>query len=184
MNDNPSVPDASNEKITSKHSLTKIKKSFDPISDSNTAILILGSLPGDKSIKMGEYYGHPRNRFWKIISSITNNPLPISYSDKKQMLLNNRIGVWDVAHTAKRNGSLDTAIREEKPNDIEGFMMNHKHLKVIAFNGSKAEKLFNKYFRRKNGIKYVSLPSSSPANARIDFDSICGTQGDGSFVLN
>ena len=151
----------------------KSKKSFDPISDHRTSVLILGSLPGDKSIEKDEYYGHPRNRFWNIISTITNNPLPGSYSEKKRMLLNAGIGVWDVAQTAVREGSLDTAIKEEEPNDLEGFIMKHAQIKVIAFNGSKAEKLFHKYFERKNGIKYISLPSSSPANAGIDFDSIC-----------
>lgn len=149
------------------------KSSFAPVSDNHTAILILGSLPGDRSIELGEYYGHPRNRFWKIISSITNSPLPLSYSDKKQMLLDNRIGVWDVAHSAQRNGSLDTAIKEEVPNDVEGFIDKHEHLKIIAFNGAKSEKLYDKYFSRRSGIKYLSLPSSSPANARYDVESLC-----------
>ena len=151
----------------------KTKSSFNPISDKNTAILILGSLPGDRSIELREYYGHPRSRFWKIISSITNSPLPISYPDKKQMLLDHRIGVWDVAHSAQRSGSLDTAIKDEVPNDVEGFIEKHEHLKIIAFNGAKTEKLYDKYFRRISGIKYLSLPSSSPANAKYDVDSLC-----------
>lgn len=149
------------------------KSSFAPIACDETTILILGTMPGDESIRRGEYYGHPRNRFWKIISTITGSPLPISYVDKKELLLKNRIGVWDVAHTAIRKGSLDSAIKNEEPNDLNGLIANLKHLKVIGFNGAKSEQLFNKYFERKPDIAYIPLPSTSPANAGIDFESIC-----------
>lgn len=149
------------------------KSSFEPISNISTRILILGSLPGDKSLELGEYYGHSRNRFWKIISTITGNELTLSYSAKKALLLKSNIGVWDVAQQANRKGSLDSAIESEKPNDIEAFISAHKNLKVIGFNGKKAEVLFDKYFERKIEIKYISLPSTSPANAGIDFESIC-----------
>ncbi|XZF14437.1 DNA-deoxyinosine glycosylase [Chitinophagaceae bacterium MMS25-I14] len=152
---------------------TNIKTSFGPISDEHTEILILGTLPGDKSLELGEYYGHSRNRFWKIISAITNNGLPVTYTDKKALLLKLKIGIWDVAHKADRKGSLDTAIKNEEPNDLESFIKAHKNLKVVGFNGAKSAALFSKYFDRKDGIKYISLPSSSPANAGVDFDSIC-----------
>ncbi len=149
------------------------KTSFDSISNSETRILILGSLPGDKSIELSEYYGHSRNRFWKILSTITNNELPLTYPDKKAFLLKTQIGVWDVAHKANRKGSLDSAIENEEPNDLDSFIARHKNLKVVGFNGKKSEALFNKYFKRKIGIEYISLPSTSPANAGIDFDNIC-----------
>ena len=150
-----------------------VKTSFAPISNSETTILILGTLPSDKSLEKGEYYGHSRNRFWKIISIITNNNLPLAYPDKKTLLLNSKIGIWDVVHKASRKGSLDSAIKDEEPNDLDSFIAGHKNLKVIGFNGTKAEELFDKYFIRKSGIKYISLPSTSPANTRIDFDSMC-----------
>ena len=149
------------------------KSSFDPISDAASSILILGSLPGDKSIELGEYYGHPRNRFWIIIATITNNAIPLSYPDKTALLLKTKIGVWDVAHSANRVGSLDSAIKDVEPNDLDGFIASHKNLKVIGFNGTKSQALHDKYFERKTGIKYISLPSTSPANSRIGFDSIC-----------
>jgi len=152
---------------------TNTKISFDPISNSDTTILILGTLPGDKSLELGEYYGHSSNRFWKIISTITNNDLPLIYSDKKALLLKTKIGVWDVAHKANRKGSLDIAIEDEEPNDLDNFIARHKNLKVIGFNGTRSEALFDKYFDRKNDIRYISLPSTSPANARIDFANIC-----------
>ncbi len=149
------------------------KISFDPISNSDTTTLILGTMPGDKSLELGEYYGHARNRFWKIISTITNNDLPITYSDKKELLLKTKIGIWDVAHKAIRKGSLDSAIKDEEPNDLEKFIASHKNLKVIGFNGTKSESLFDKYFSRKKEIKYISLPSTSPANTGIDNANIC-----------
>jgi hypoxanthine-DNA glycosylase len=149
------------------------KTSFLPFSDSDTEILILGTMSGDKSLKLGEYYGHPRNRFWRIISTITNNTLPSSYPDKKSLLLKSKIGIWDVAHTADRKGSLDVAIKNEEPNDLSEFISRHKKLKVIAFNGTKSEKLYDKYFDRNKKVKYFSLPSSSPANTSIDMNNIC-----------
>lgn len=161
------------DKVVSKPISTNTKTSFDPISNADTTILILGTMPGDKSLELGEYYGHSRNRFWKIISTITNNELPLTYSDKKGLLLKSKIGIWDVAHKANRKGSLDSAIEDEEPNDLENFIAKHKNLKVIGFNGTKSETLFDKYFDRKSGLKYISLPSTSPANTGIDFDNIC-----------
>jgi hypoxanthine-DNA glycosylase len=149
------------------------KKSFDPISNSDTTILILGTMPGDKSLELQEYYGHSRNRFWKIISTITDNELPLTYADKKALLTKTKIGLWDVVHKANRNGSLDMAIKDEEPNDLDDFISRHPNLKVIGFNGAKSEALFDKYFDRKSGIQYISLPSTSPANTGIDFDTIC-----------
>jgi hypoxanthine-DNA glycosylase len=156
-----------------KTNSTHTKSSFDPVSDSNTTILILGTMPGDKSLELNEYYGHSRNRFWKIISTITNNDLPLTYSGKKSLLLKSKIGIWDVAHKANRKGSLDSAIEDEEPNDMDGFIARHKNLKIIGFNGTKSQALFDKYFDRKSGMKYISLPSTSPANTGIDFDNMC-----------
>lgn len=153
--------------------LIDTKSSFEPISGADTEILILGTMPGDKSLELGEYYGHSRNRFWKIISTITNSDLPLTYENKKELILLSKIGIWDVAHTVNRKGSLDSAIKNELPNDLDGFISKHKKLKVIGFNGTKSEALYDKYFERKSGIKYISLPSTSPANTGINFDGIC-----------
>ena len=149
------------------------KTSFAPISHPDIEILILGSIPGDKSLELEEYYGHTRNRFWKIVSTITGNELPLTYEAKKDLLFKTNIGVWDVAHKAIRKGSLDSAIVNEEPNDLERFIASHPHLKVIGFNGAKAQAIYEKYFEKKDGIKYVLLPSSSPANARINLEQIC-----------
>jgi hypoxanthine-DNA glycosylase len=166
------------EKSTTIKQIAKVnspysKISFDPISNADTTILILGTMPGDKSLELREYYGHSRNKFWKIITTITGDDLPLTYSDKKALLLKSKIGIWDVAHSVNRKGSLDSAIENEQPNDLGNFISRHKNLKVIGFNGTKSQALFDKYFDRKSEMKYISLPSTSPANTSIDFDSIC-----------
>lgn len=151
----------------------ELKTSFAPIADINIKILILGTLPGEKSLEMQLYYAHPRNRFWRVIAEITSSKLPNDYSEKLELLQQNKIGVWDVVQSAKRIGSLDTNILEEVPNDLDNFIENHPNLKVIAFNGSKSNKLFDKYFTRKPELKYLSLPSTSPANATFTFERLC-----------
>ncbi len=109
------------DKFEPKPISANTKTSFDPISNTETTILILGTMPGDKSLELDEYYGHSRNKFWKIISTITNNELPLSYADKKSLLFRTKIGIWDVAHKANRKGSLDIAIKDEEPNDLTNF---------------------------------------------------------------
>jgi len=151
----------------------EFKTSFTPIADTTVEILILGSMPSEKSLLEQEYYAHPQNRFWRILAALTNVPLPSRYSDKIQLLKDNNIAVWDVVHHAKRIGSLDSAIEQESPNDIESFLEHHRTIKTIGFNGKKSEALFDKYFNRKNHIRYISLPSTSPANAGIGFEALC-----------
>ena len=148
-------------------------KSFSPIIYSDTTILVLGSLPGKKSLELEQYYGHARNRIWKILSHLTAGDIPSSYQQKKELLCKNKIGLWDVAHSAHREGSLDSNIKDESPNDIERLLDNYSSIKVIGFNGKKSEKMFYKYFTEKPEIKYVPLPSTSPANMAISFEDIC-----------
>lgn len=157
---------------TKKENLT-LKSSFEPIIYPDTKFLILGSLPGDISILHGEYYAHPRNRFWKIMSAIAKVEIPDSYDEKKVLLKQLKVGLWDVAHSANRKGSLDSAIKDEQPNDFGSLFKKHKGIHLIAYNGQKAEKMFDKHLDRASGMDYITLPSSSPANASISFDQIC-----------
>ena len=149
------------------------KTSFPPISDANTEILILGSLPGDQSLKAREYFAHPRNRFWKIIAAITNEALPRTYPEKLELLHRNRIGLWNVLNKASRKGSLDSAISDGIPNDLPAFMAEHKKLKVVAFDGIKPETLYDRHFSRRSDLAYFRLPGCSPANARFDLKTLC-----------
>ena len=147
--------------------------SFEPLIFQNTEILILGSLPGRKSIELNQYYGHPRNRIWSILSHLKEKETPINYDDKKAFLNSFKIGLWDVAHSAIRKGSLDSNIKDEKPNNIYSLTKNNPSIKVIGFNGKKSEQMFYKFFKLNPALKYVSLPSSSPANMAINFENIC-----------
>lgn len=158
-------------------SYSNFKFSLDPIENSSIKILILGTMPGDNSLKLGEYYAHPGNRFWKIISTITNNELPLSYPTKKKLLLNNKIGLWDVLHKASRTGSLDSSIKFGLPNNLMVFIKKHRNLKIIGFNGKESERLYDKYFKRHKRIKYILLPSTSPANTSIRWELIVQAWG-------
>ena len=110
----------------------------------NPKILILGSLPSDQSIARQEYYGNPRNLFWKVMAGVFGNPVPESYSQKKEYLFRNCVALWDVFASAEREGSLDANIREMAYNDVTGFLKEHPSIKVIALNGGKASKAFKK----------------------------------------
>lgn len=160
------------KKIFNDPSSSDIKTSLSPIENSSIQILILGTLPGEISLKLQEYYAHPRNRFWKIISVVTNQHLPSLYSERKTFLIKNRIGLWDVLHSASRMGSLDSRIRNGIPNDLEIFIKQHKNLKVIGFNGKESEKQYDRFFLRNKKIRYISLPSTSPANSNLHMEEI------------
>ncbi|MDR6736040.1 hypoxanthine-DNA glycosylase [Sphingobacterium sp. 2149] len=152
--------------------LVMLKRSFQPIVSSTTQILILGSLPGDKSLVENEYYAHPQNRFWKVIKYLFNAPEPISYTERIGILLRNNIGFWDVCAEASRPGSMDLAIQNERPNAIAELLETHTSIKHIIFNGQKAYSLYLKHFEKKAGIIYSCLPSTSPANAKSNLEDL------------
>lgn len=150
------------------------KNSFPPISHEGIKVLILGTLPGDRSLGTGEYFAHPGNRFWKILSNITGSPFPKSYPEKLDLLHRNSIGVWNVLRQAERKGSLDHAIRNETPNDLSSFFTAHKELEVVAFDGLKPAAFYDKYFERRKDLRYLTLPGCSAANARYNLEALCG----------
>ena len=147
--------------------------SFEPLIFQNTEILILGSLPGKKSIELNQYYGHSRNRIWSILSYLKEEETLTNYENKKVFLNSFKIGLWDVASSAIRKGSLDSNIKNERPNDIDLLTKTNPSIKVIGFNGKKSEQMFYKFFKLNPAIKYVPLPSSSPANMALNFENIC-----------
>lgn len=148
-----------------------LKKSFDPISYPEVEILILGSLPGDASLGISEYYGHPQNRFWKVLAAVykEDQNFLTDYAGKLSFLKNNKIAVWDVIREADRIGSLDSSIKNVKPNPIHEFIKSHKCLKKVIFNGKKAEILYDTFFKREPYLLYFSMPSTSPANRKFNF---------------
>ncbi|RYU90359.1 DNA-deoxyinosine glycosylase [Mucilaginibacter terrigena] len=149
------------------------KKSLEPLVDGSIEILILGSMPGEYSLSVGEYYAHSGNRFWKIIAQITNSKIPKSYDEKRGLLKEYKIGLWDVADSAMRIGSLDSNMTGEIPNDINEFLKNHSKIKVVGLNGGKAVNLFNKFFNKQPNVIYYNLSSTSGANTSITFEESC-----------
>ena len=145
-------------------------QSFPSLSNPNAKVLILGTMPGVKSQAMNQYYGHPQNYFWKLLAAVFEEPLPTDYHLKKEMLLRNNIAVWDVLQACERQGSLDSAIIKEVPNDFTSFLDEHPNIELIAFNGQKAAAFFKKYVHLNKGYNFVTLPSTSPANAGKSFE--------------
>lgn len=135
-----------------------------PLFDQGSRILILGSFPSVKSRETCFFYGHPQNRFWKVLASVYGQDVPNTIEEKKHFLLNNHIAVWDVIRSCDITGSSDTSIRNVTPNDI-GIILSRADIKEIYVNGKTAYKLYQKYQLPATGRCAVCLPSTSPANA-------------------
>jgi hypoxanthine-DNA glycosylase len=144
--------------------------SFLPISNSNATILILGTMPSEQSLARNQYYGNPRNAFWKIIFTVFNTPFSTDYELRKRLLLENQIALWDVLQACVREGSLDSAIEQEIPNNFNSFLKAHPNIKQIYFNGQKAATYFKKYIPKDTHYNLTTLPSTSPAHAGKSFE--------------
>ncbi|WP_081880969.1 DNA-deoxyinosine glycosylase [Methylotenera sp. L2L1] len=143
--------------------------SFPPITEKSAKILILGSMPGALSLNANQYYAHPRNAFWRIMGSLYGFDAESAYEYRVERLTESGVAVWDVLHTCVRAGSLDSAIesRSQIANDFQLFFKQHPNIKLVGFNGEKAEKSFNKLclpLLNISDINFVRLPSSSPAH--------------------
>ena len=145
--------------------------SFSPISTTDATIVILGTMPGTKSLEIQQYYGHPQNNFWRFMFEILKEEFSKDYETRKTLLIKNKIALWDVLQYCERIGSLDSAIKNEIANDFDFFLKQHPGIKTIFFNGQKAAALFKKYVPLQNkDYNLITLPSTSPANAGKSFD--------------
>lgn len=142
-----------------------------PVYDKNSRVLVLGSFPSVKSREYGFFYGHPQNRFWRVVAGVCNEKTPETIEEKKALLLKNKIAVWDVIHSCEITGSADSSIKNAVPNDIN-YIINESNITRIFTNGKKADELYRKYIESKTGIKAVCLPSTSPANAAWSLDGL------------
>ncbi len=143
--------------------------SFLPIIDKESKILILGSIPGVKSLEMQQYYAHPQNQFWRIIFHLFNENYTSDYVEKLQVLKRNKIALWDVIDTCERKGSLDSEIRNEETNDIRQLLKNYPNIKAIFCNGQKSFKNLQKILGKECAIPIFVLPSTSPLHT-ISFE--------------
>lgn len=135
-----------------------------PLYDGNSKILILGSFPSVKSREAMFFYGHPQNRFWKVVSAVFNEKTPLSIDEKRAFLLRNHIAVWDVIGSCEITGSSDSSIKNANSNDIS-VILDNAPIERIFTNGKKSDEMYRKYIEPKTGIKAYCLPSTSPANA-------------------
>lgn len=150
----------------------KVKHTFLPIYDKESEILILGSFPSVKSRENQFYYGHPQNRFWRVIATITNSNLPITIEEKKRLLKENHIAIWDVIQSCSIIGSSDGSIRDVVVNDFSEIL-KIANIKRIYANGGKAYELYQKYVFSQTEREIKKLPSTSPANAAYQIERLC-----------
>jgi double-stranded uracil-DNA glycosylase len=146
-----------------------VKRSFPPIVDANCRLLVLGTLPGEESLRRREYYAHPRNLFWPIVFGLFGLAPTPAYDDRVAFVLGRDIALWDVCAAAHRLASADTTIRGEEPNAIDALLDRYPAIRAIAFNGSTARRLYDRHFTRRPDRRYLALPSTSPAHARLGF---------------
>lgn len=147
-----------------------MKKAFEPISDFESKILILGTMPGERSLALQQYYGHPNNQFWKLIFTIFNRPFSKDYEERQALLFAKYIALWDVLSYCECEGSSDNNIKNEIPNDFDTFYKNHPHVSRVFFASKQAEKYYDKYVGKKESLIYYTLPSPSPANTWKSFE--------------
>lgn len=150
-----------------------VTHTFEPVFNEKSKVLILGSFPSVKSRENNFYYGHPQNRFWKVLAQIFECEVPLTIDEKRSFLLEHHIAVWDVIESCTIIGSSDTSIRDVMVNDFSRVLANSS-IERIYVNGTKAYDLYQKYAKKQDGIPVVKLPSTSPANAAWSLEKLCG----------
>jgi len=148
-------------------------RSFPPVADASARILILGSMPGKKSLAEKQYYANPQNAFWKLMGYFFGAGPELPYEERKQLLKKSGIALWDVMASCQREGSLDSAIAQDfTPNDFPTFFAKHSNITRVFFNGKKAEHSFHKHvlpILTAQPLEYKRLPSTSPAHAALNY---------------
>ncbi len=151
----------------------KLDHPFGPLYDENSRVLILGSFPSVKSREQNFFYGHPQNRFWKVVAAVFGQPVPQTVEEKKLLILDNGLALWDSIASCEITGSSDASIRNARANDI-GIILNSCSIERIYCNGRKSHELYQRYIEPETGREAVCLPSTSPANARWTPEKLTG----------
>lgn len=144
---------------------------FEPVYDADSRVLILGTFPSVKSRENQFFYGHPQNRFWKVMAGLTGQPVPQTVSQKKQLLLDQHIAIWDVIQRCEIEGSSDSSIRNVVPCDLTAILRGSR-IRAIFANGATAAKLYEKHQKKQAGMDIITLPSTSPANAAYRLEDL------------
>lgn len=148
----------------SRGARAQLIKSLKPIINDHARVLILGSIPGAESLRQQQYYANPRNHFWPIIYAIFGREQSGEYHERVEVVQQQGIALWDVLGEASREGSLDSSIKDGKPNDVKGLLSRYPNIVCIGLNGSKAAEDFDKYAKKllPDGVEVIKLPSTSP----------------------
>ena len=144
---------------------------FGPLFNEDSRVLILGSFPSVKSREQNFFYGHPQNRFWKVVAAVLRQPVPGTIEEKKELILSGRLALWDSIASCEITGSSDASIRNAQANDISIILENSK-IERIYCNGRKSHELYRKYIEPQTGREAVCLPSTSPANAQWTLEKL------------
>lgn len=165
MSDSPLAAGASSATLDEAAEASARKRCFAPVIDRHSRLLILGSLPGERSLAVQEYYGNRQNRFWTLMSAVIDVELvPLAYADRLACLLAHGVALWDVVAEAQRQGSLDSNIRQRDDNDVPALLERYPGIASIGFNGGTAARLGLKVLAgRAAAYRILALPSSSPA---------------------
>lgn len=148
-----------------------ITHQFAPVFDEKSRILMLGTMPSPKSREVGFYYGHPRNRFWKVLADVCGEEKPETTEEKVAFAHRNKIAIWDVLAECEIKGADDNSIRNPKANDM-CVILEHADIQAIFATGTKAAALYKKYCYPETGIEIITLPSTSPANCRVHYEEL------------
>ena len=145
--------------------------SIEPVFDAESRVLILGTMPSPKYREVQFYYGHPQNRFWRVLAAVLGEELPQSVPEKKAMLLRHRIALWDVLAECEITGASDSSIRNPLANDLS-VILNHAPVQAVFTTGATAWKLYTRLQKPHTGIEAVRLPSTSPANCAVKMEAL------------
>ena len=149
----------------------RIIHAFSPVFDSESRILILGTMPSPKSRELGFYYSHPRNRFWTVLAKIFGEEVPKTPEERKNFALRHKIALWDVLKECDIEGASDSSIKNTVPNDIS-IILNSADIKAVFTTGAAAAKFYKKFIEPETGVSAIALPSTSPANAKVKFEEL------------
>ena len=149
----------------------RITHAFDPVFDSESRILILGTMPSPKSRELGFYYSHPRNRFWSVLARIFGEDIPETPKEKANFALRHKIALWDVLAECDIEGASDSSIKNAVPNNVS-IILKNADIQAIFCTGTTAAKLYKKFIEPETKIPAIALPSTSPANAKAKFEEL------------
>ena len=144
---------------------------FDAFFDQDSRVLILGTIPSPKSREQGFYYGHPQNRFWKVLADVLGEEFPQTVEERKRFLKRNYIALWDVLESCEIKGASDVSIRNARPNDMNRILQA-ADIRAIFATGAKAAQLYKKLCFPECGVEAVRLPSTSPANCGCSYEKL------------